>query len=1032
MSAVTESDVENAALEWFRGLGYAVVHGQSIAPGERDEERSGYDKALLEKRVRAALERLNPSLPVGAVDEAFRKLTRISSPRLIDANRALHRFLVDGVGIEYVRPEGSLGYDVVRVLDFEVPENNDWLVVNQFAVTEAGKARRMDVVVFVNGLPFATLELKNVASEQATVWNAFHQLETYKRELPNFFAFNEVLVISDGTDARVGTLSTDKERFAPWKCIDSEELAPATQLRLEVLIKGVFEPSRFLDLIRYFIVFESDGESVTKKMAGYHQFHAVQKAVGATVEASRSDGSRRVGVVWHTQGSGKSLTMAFYAGRVILHPEMQNPTIVVLTDRNDLDDQLYGTFVRCKELLRQSPEQAKDREHLRELLKVASGGVVFTTIQKFLPPASSSDGFTNSEPALSARRNIVVVADEAHRSQYDFLDGFARHMRDALPNASFVGFTGTPVEKADRNTRTVFGNYLSTYDMKRAVEDGATVPIYYESRLAKLALREEERPRLDEAFEEVTEGEEERGKDKLKAKWTALEALVGTDHRVHLVAHDMVHHFETRLESMDGKAMAVCMSRRICVELYNAIVALRPDWHDEHDDRGAVKVVMTGAASDPIEYQPHVRSKPRRELLAKRFKDPKDPLKLVIVRDMWLTGFDAPCMHTLYIDKPMQGHGLMQAIARVNRVFRDKRGGLVVDYLGLSEALQRAIQTYTESGGQGDATVAFEAAVKEMLERFEVCAALFHGFDRSGWKSNDPTQRLAVLPAAQEHVLAQENGRDRFIQAVSALSKAFALAGSHEEARRIRDDVEFFQIVCTAMTKRTPTGRPPPGSADLAIRQIISGAVAVEGVVDIFASAGVKKPNLSVLSEEFLNDIRENPTPHVAAELLRKLLSDEVKKRSKTNVVQAKSFSELLERAVRRYQNRATETAEVIEDLVNLANELREADKRNAELGLSPEELAFYDALRTNEAATSQLGDESLRTLAQELVEIVKRNITIDWNLRSSTRANLSIVIKRALRQRGYPSEGVKAAVELILQQAERSSDRAIEECSTG
>jgi type I restriction enzyme R subunit len=666
--AMREVDVEAAALAWFQDLGWATLYGSDIAPGEPAAERTSYEQVVLEGRLREALHRLNPAVPGEAIDEAFRKLTRISSPQLVEANHELHYYLVNGVSVEYLRPDGSIGYDPVRVLDFDAPDENDWLVVNQLTVTEFGHTRRPDLVVFVNGLPLAVIELKNAASESATVWSAFQQLQTYKNELPAFFVFNEVLVISDGLQARLGTLSSNRERFAPWRTIEGEELAPASLTQLEVLIHGVFDKRRFLDVIRYFIVYESDGDSVIKKLAGYRQFHAVARAVEATLAASRPAGSRRVGVVWHTQGSGKSLTMAFYAGRVVLHPEMRNPTLVVLTDRNDLDEQLFGTFSRCKELLRQTPEQARDRGHLRDLLKVAAGGVVFTTIQKFLPE-TRGDTF----PLLSPRENIVVIADEAHRSQYDFIDGFARHMRDALPKASFIGFTGTPIESTDKSTRSVFGENISVYDIQRAVQDGATVPIYYESRLAKIVLEDEEKPRLDEAFDEVTEGEEIEGKEKLKTKWSALEALVGTDRRLALIADDLVRHFEARLEVMDGKAMVVCMSRRIGVELYKALVALRPTWHHADDDQGAIKVVMTGSASDPADWQPHIRSKSRREALAKRFKNPDDSLKLVLVRDMWLTGFDAPCMHTMYIDKPMQGHGLMQAIARVNRVFRQAR-----------------------------------------------------------------------------------------------------------------------------------------------------------------------------------------------------------------------------------------------------------------------------------------------------------------------------------------------------------------------
>jgi type I restriction enzyme R subunit len=1018
MSAFTESVVEQAALAWFEALGYAITGGPSIAPGEPGEERRTYADVVLDGRLREALARLNPSVSREGLDEAFRKLTRISSPQPVDANHELHDYLVNGVSVEYLRADGTIGYDPVRVVDFDVLENNDWLVVNQLTVSEGGHNRRPDVVVFLNGLPIAVIELKNAASENATIWNALQQLQTYKQELPSLFVFNELLVISDGLEARIGTLSSNKERFLPWRTIEGEALASKTMSQLEVLIRGVFDKRRLLDLLRYFIVFEDDGDGAIKKMAGYHQFHAVARALDATIEASRPQGDRRVGVVWHTQGSGKSLTMAFYAGRVVLHPAMRNPTLVVLTDRNDLDEQLFGTFASCQDLLRQSPEQAKDRAHLRELLKVASGGVVFTTIQKFMPE-TRGDTF----PLLSERSNIVVVADEAHRSQYDFIDGFARHMRDALPNASFIGFTGTPIDAADKNTRSVFGDYVSVYDIQRAVEDGATVPIYYESRLAKLELKEEERPHLDEAFDELTEGEELEGREKLKTKWSALEALVGTDRRVQLIAKDLVEHFEARLEAMDGKAMLVCMSRRICVDLYKALTALRPDWHDESDDKGAIKVVMTGSASDPSDWQQHIRSKQRREALAKRFKNPSDLFKLVIVRDMWLTGFDAPCMHTMYIDKPMQGHGLMQAIARVNRVFRDKPGGLVVDYLGLADQLKKALHTYTESGGQGETALDQEEAVALMLERYERCSDIFHGFDWTGWTSSSPAARLSVLPAAQEHVLAQESGKDRLLQVVTELSKAFALAVPHDEAIRIRDDVGFFQAVRTAIAKTQVGDRKGSGDIDHAIRQIVSKAIASDQVIDIFAAAGLKNPDISILSDQFLADVRGMKHRNLAVELLRKLLNDEVKARSKHNLVQARSFADLLEKSVRRYQNRAIEAAQVIEELIELAKEMRAAQKRGEKLGLTSDELAFYDALEVSDTAVKVLGDETLRTIARELVDTVKQNVTIDWTVKESVRAKLRVIVKRILRKYGYPPDKQEAATNTVLQQAELLSD---------
>jgi type I restriction enzyme R subunit len=1018
LSGFTESVVEEAALEWFEALGYAVVGGPSIAPGEAAAERRSFSDVVLEGRLREALARLNPTVSAEGLEEAFRKLTRISSPQPLDANHELHHYLVNGVSVEYARPDGSIGYDPVRVLDFDAPEANDWLAVNQLTVVEGGHTRRPDVVVFVNGLPIAVIELKNAASENATIWNAFQQLQTYKNELPSLFVFNELLVASDGLEARIGTLSSNRERFLPWRTIEGEALALASLSQLEVLIRGVFDKRRLLDLLRYFIVFEGDGESVIKKVAGYHQFHAVALALEATIVASRPKGDRRVGVVWHTQGSGKSLTMAFYAGRVVLHPEMQNPTLVVLTDRNDLDEQLFGTFARCKELLRQNPEQARDRAHLRELLAVASGGVVFTTIQKFMPE-TKGDTF----PRLSERSNIVVMADEAHRSQYDFIDGFARHMRDALPNASFIGFTGTPIDAEDKSTRSVFGEYVSVYDIQRAVEDGATVPIYYESRLAKLQLKEEEKPHLDAHFDELTETEELEGREKLKTKWSALEALVGTDRRLALIAKDLLEHFEARLDVMDGKAMVVCMSRRICVDIYKALVALRPAWHDAGDDKGAIKIVMTGSASDPSDWQQHIRSKQRREALAKRFKDPDDPLKLVIVRDMWLTGFDAPCMHTMYIDKPMQGHGLMQAIARVNRVFRDKPGGLVVDYLGLADQLKKALHTYTESGGKGETALDQEEAVALMLERYEVCCDIFHGFDWSAWTHTSAAKRVSVLPAAQEHVLAQDGGKDRLLQAVTELSKAFALAVPHDEAIRIRDDVGFFQAVRAAIAKTSAGDRKASGELDHAIRQIVSKAVVSDQVIDIFAAAGLKNPDISILSDQFLADVRGMSHKNLAVELLRKLLNDEVKTRSKQNLVQARSFADLLEKSVRRYQNRAIEAAQVIEELIELAKDMRAAQKRGEDLNLTSDELAFYDALEVNDSAVKVLGDDTLRMIARELVDSVRKNVSIDWTVKESVRAKLRVIVKRILKKYGYPPDKQEAATNTVLQQAELLSD---------
>ena len=1042
VTTLSEADVEQVALDWLQGLGWSVAHGPDIAPDTPTAERSDYGQVVLEQRLRDALSELNPDLPGPALDDAYRKLTRPRGATLEARNRTFHRLLVDGVTVEYPAQDGSMRGAQARVVDFERPERNDWLAVNQFTVTESQNKRRADIVLFVNGLPLAIIELKNPADEDATIWTAWNQLQTYKDELPTLFAMNAAMIVSDGLEARIGTLTAGKEWFKPWRTVSGETLADTNLTELQVMLEGVFARSRFGALLRDFIVFEDDGSgALMKNMAGYHQFHAVRVAVEETLRAARlqqagtgvaggrgrytarpqasgEPGDRRIGVVWHTQGSGKSLTMAFYAGAIIREAVMQNPTIVVLTDRNDLDDQLFGTFSRCQELLRQPPVQAQNRADLRSKLSVNAGGVVFTTIQKFFPEEKG-----DTHPTLSERGNIVVIADEAHRSQYDFIDGFARHMGDALPNASFVGFTGTPIEHEDANTRAVFGDYISVYDIQRAVEDGATVPIYYESRLAKLALDEKERPRIDTEFEEVTEGEEEARRERLKGRWAQLEAVVGTEKRVGQIAADIVSHFEQRLDALQGKAMVVCMSRRICIDLYRALARLRPEWEEEDDAKGTIKVVMTGSASDPVEWQPHIRNKARREGLANRFRDPEDPLQIVLVRDMWLTGFDAPSLHTLYVDKPMRGHGLMQAIARVNRVFRDKPGGLVVDYLGLAQDLKRALATYTRSGGTGSTAVDQAEAVAMMQEKHDVCCGLFHGFDWSVWTTGTPGQRLNLLPAAQEHILAQDDGKERCLAAVRELSQAFALAVPHEEAQSIRDDVAFFQAVRAALSKRAAMEARAEEELDLAVRQILSRAVASEGVIDIFAAAGLEKPDISVLSDEFLAEVRDMPHRNLAVELLQKLLHGELTVRRRKNVVQARSFAEMLEQSLRRYQNRAIEAAQVIEELIQLAREMREANARGEQLGLSEDELAFYDALGTNDSAVQVLGDDTLREIARELVDTVRRNVTIDWTLRENVRAYLRSRVRRILRKHGYPPDRQEKATQTVLEQAEALSE---------
>ena len=1046
MTRFTESVVEDATLDILSGLGYAILHGPDIAPGEPAAERNDYGDVVLTGRLRAALERLNPKIPNDAIEDALRKVTRPDSPSLIENNRRFHRLLVDGVDVEY-RQDGRVVGDKVWLADFDHPDRNDWLAVNQFTVVEARENRRPDVILFLNGLPLGVVELKNPADENATLRSAFNQFQTYKHAIPGLFPYNELLVISDGLEARLGSLTANWERFMPWRTaegprqrMDGKSIAPKGTPELETLLKGVFEKSRLLDLIRNFVVFQEESTQdnrrrLVKKIAGYHQFHAVNAALTSTLQAASAQGDRRAGVIWHTQGSGKSLTMAFYAGKIIRHPAMHNPTLVLLTDRNDLDDQLFGTFSDCQDVLRQTPVQAESREQLRDLLRVASGGVVFTTIQKFYPPVWADPrvgpGQTHrSAPTLSDRRNIVVIADEAHRSQYGFAArvvqkeddayvtyGFAKHLRDALPGASFIGFTGTPIEAHDRSTPAVFGDYIDIYDIQRAVDDGATVRIYYEGRLAKLDLAESERPKLDPEFEEVTEGAEESVKAELKSKWARLEAMVGAEKRIRLIAKDIVEHFEKRHEALGGKAMVVCMSRRICVDLFAEIAKLRPEWVSADDEQGALKVVMTGSAADPAEWQPHIGSKKRREDLANRFKDANDPFKLAIVRDMWLTGFDVPSLHTLYVDKPMRSHGLMQAIARVNRVFKDKPGGLVVDYLGLADELRKALADYTQ--GDRDLTgIPQDEAVAVLVEKYEVVTAMFHGFDYGKFHTGAPLERLSVLPAAMEHLLTLEDGKSRFIQAIGELSRAFALAVPHDDALAIREDVAFFQAVRAGFVKATPVEGKTTEDMDSAIRQLVSRAVASDQIVDIFAAAGLKAPNIGILDDEFLAEIRGLPYKNLALELLRKLLNDEIKARARKNLVQARSFAEMLEETIRRYQNRSLEAAQVIAELIELAKTMKAAHQRGEDLGLTEDELAFYDALETNDSAVKVLGDETLRAIARELVDTVRRNVTIDWTLRENAQAKLRTLVKRILRKHGYPPDKQEKATQTVLSQA--------------
>lgn len=1008
-----ESELEEAVLEWLRGLNYDYVLGQEIAPDGERPERKDYREVILKDRLQRSLTNINPRIPQSAINDALVKIGSISSASIIESNYAFHRMLSEGVDVEYKRKDGTIAGDKVYLIDFEDVDNNEFLAVNQFTIHENDKNRRPDVIIFINGLPIVVIELKNPADEKATIWSAFNQLQTYKKDIPSLFHFNELLIVSDGYSARIGSLTADKERFMPWRTIDGDGEDKGI-LNAEILTKGVLHKDRLLDLVRNFIVFEEDAKgNKIKKIAGYHQFHAVNKAIETTVSASATKGDKRAGVVWHTQGSGKSLTMAFYAGKIIQDHRMENPTLVVITDRNDLDDQLFGTFSSCKDLLRQNPRQAGSREELIKLLAVASGGVIFTTVHKFFP-----ENEERKYPLLSDRRNIVVIADEAHRSQYDFIDGFARHMRDALPNASFIGFTGTPIELEDRNTRHVFGDYIDVYDIQQAVEDGATVRIFYESRMTPIELPESKKALLDHLFDEATESEEIAEKEKYKHRRAVLEALVGSEKRIKVIAKDLVDHFEKRQNVMQGKAMIVCMSRRICVDLYNEIVRIRPDWGGTGISDRKLNVVMTGSAADPLEWQDHIHNKAKREELANRFKDPNDPFQIVIVRDMWLTGFDVPCLHTMYVDKPMQGHGLMQAIARVNRVFRDKQGGLIVDYIGLADQLKKALSTYVNSGGRGKAVIDQHEAVEAMLEKYEICQVLMSGYDWSWWEDADKKERLDRIIEPVNFIMRSTEEKDRFKRAAADLTKAFSLAVPLEEALAIQDDVGFFQSVKVGIVK-TEGDRTAPTDVDFAIRQIISSALVTDQVIDIFEAAGIDKPDIGILSEEFLAQVQKVPQKNLAAELLRRLLKEHIRNRARTNVTESRKFSAILEETISRYEKRMLDTVEFIEILIGLAKEMGEAIRRGEELNLSVEEVAFYDALETNDSAVKVLGDEVLRSIAVDIASQVRSNMCVDWAVRESARARMRVAIKRVLRQYGYPPDKQEKATMTVIEQAE-------------
>ncbi|MBN8464348.1 MAG: type I restriction endonuclease subunit R [Dechloromonas sp.] len=1055
---MTENQLETEALLWLGEVGYTHLYGPELAPDGEAPERSSYQQVLLENRLKSAVDRINPQIPAAARADAVRQVLDLGTPALLSANRHFHKLLVGGVPVGYQK-DGETRGDFVRLIDWSEPSPqpspggrggglNEWLAINQFSLRGPKHTRRPDIILFVNGLPLVLIELKNPADENADIWKAFDQIQTYKEEIPEVFRYNELLVISDGSEARLGSLSASAERFMQWRTIDGVTLDPLGQFNeLETLVRGVLAPVCLLDYLRFFVLFEDDG-TLVKKIAGYHQYHAVRSAIQQVVTASRPGGSHKGGVVWHTQGSGKSITMTCFAARVMQEAAMENPTIVVITDRNDLDGQLFGVFSLAQDLLREQPVQAETRQDLRaKLSNRPSGGIVFATIQKFMP-GEDKDVF----PVLSERRNIVVIADEAHRTQYGFdaklkigrilrstaetgqnpandasrlqaaepqvvyQVGYAQHLRDALPNATFVAFTGTPVSSEDRDTRAVFGDYIHVYDMQQAKEDGATVAIYFESRLARLSLKADELPQIDAEVDELAEDEEESQQARLKSRWAALEKVVGAEPRVAAVAADLVAHYEERCKAQTGKAMVVAMSRDICVHLYNEIIKLRPEWHNADPEKGAIKIVMTGSASDKALLRPHIYSGKVKKRLEKRFKDPADPLQIVIVRDMWLTGFDAPCVHTLYVDKPMKGHNLMQAIARVNRVFKDKQGGLVVDYIGIANELKSALKEYTASQGRGRPTVDAAEAYSVLEEQLDILRGMLHGFDYGDFL----TAGHKRLAGAANHVLGLKEGRKRFADTALAMSKAFTLCCTLDEAKAVREEVAFMQAVKVILTKRDISQQKKTNEErELAIRQIIGSAVVSEEVVDVFEAVGLDKPNIGILDDAFLAEVRNLPERNLAVELLERLLEGEIRSRFASNLVQERKFSEMLSNVVKRYQNRAIETAQVIEELIEMARKFHAAANRGEALGLTEDEIRFYDALANNESAVRELSDETLKKIAHELTENLRKNITVDWSARASIRAKLRIMVKRILKKYKYPPDQQEGAVELVLQQAE-------------
>lgn len=1028
---VYEDELEQAALEWFEELGYETAFAPDISPGGDYPERSDYSDVILEERLKDALKRINADLPQEALDDAMHQILVPLNPGLIDNNHLFQKMVTDGVNATFRANDGRIVSKQVRIFDFDEVKNNDFLAVNQFTVIENRVEKRPDVVVFVNGIPIVVIELKNLANEDVEISDAYNQIQNYISTIPSLFTYNAFAVISDGVNARAGTITADEDRFMMWRTIDGDEIAPLSHPQLEVLIKGMFEKERLLDIIKNFILFQTDGKDTYKILAGYHQYHAVNKAVESTIRAAITEGDRKIGVVWHTQGSGKSLSMVFYVGKLVLSKELNNPTIVVITDRNDLDDQLFSTFAKSKDLLRQEPVQAQDRADLRRLLTRESGGIIFTTIHKFAPEEKG-----DSVPVLTDRENVIVIADEAHRSQYGFRAeivkgnteadvkyGYAKYMRDALPNASFIGFTGTPISLADKDTRAVFGDYIDIYDMTRAVEDGTTVRIFYESRIAKLELPDELKPVIDDEYEEITEYQEYTQKEKLKTKWSRLEAIVGAEQRVKAIAKDIVEHFEKRLAAQEtevGKGMIVVMSRRIAIDLYKAIVELRPEWHSDDIDKGVIKVVMTGSSSDPKEWQPFIGTKATRERIAKRMKDNKDELKLVIVRDMWLTGFDVPSMHTMYIDKPMQGHNLMQAIARVNRVFREKQGGLIVDYIGIAENLKNALNDYTESDREKTG-VDTEVAAAVLVEKYELIKELLHGHDYGKFFTGSASERMSAIVETIDYIIGlREERKNDYLKLVSELSRAYSLCATTDIAEKLNLEVGFHKAVKSGIIKLIPENSRKKTAAEIEaqLNQLVSKSISSNEVIDVLDAVGLNKPNIAILSDEFLEEVRNMKQRNLAVELLNRLLKGKIKTFSKRNLVQSRKFSELLENAIRKYQNRTIETTQVILELIQLAKEINEAHKRGENTGLTEDELAFYDALAENESAKEVMGDNILKQIARDLTEAIRKNLSIDWSIRASVQAKMKMIIKRLLKRYGYPPDKTPKAVEIVMEQA--------------